>query len=96
MADTKKVVTLKVVTPTGVFAETECDSVTLTAADNADGQGGGSIGILPGHLPGIFALAEGEIRYRIGEKRSVCCTVRGGFASLRDDVLTVLTNSVES
>ena len=96
MADTKKVVTLKVVTPTGIFTEVGCNSVTLTVADNKDGQDGGSIGILPGHLPGIFALAEGEIRYRIGDKRSVCCTVRGGFASLRDDVLTVLTNSVDS
>ena len=96
MADTKSGITLRVLTPNGVFAETECDAVTLTVADNENGKGGGSIGILRGHLPGVFALAKGEIRYRSGEKVSLCCTVNGGFASLRDDVLTVLTDSVES
>ena len=95
MADTKKGVTLKVVTPTGLFAEAECDAVTLTIADNADGRGGGSIGILRGHLPGVFALAPGEVQYRTGDKNTLCCTVRGGFASLQSDVLTILTDSAE-
>ena len=95
MADTKSGITLRVLTPNGVFAETECDAVTLTVADNENGKGGGSIGILRGHLPGIFALAPGEVRYRIGDKGTLCCTVKGGFASLRDDVLTILTDSIE-
>ena len=95
MADTKKGVTLKVVTPSGIFAESECDCVTFRVADDANGSGG-SIGILRGHLPGVFALAPGEVRYRIGDKETLCCTVKGGFASLRDDMLTVLTDSADA
>jgi F-type H+-transporting ATPase subunit epsilon len=50
----------------------------------------GELGILPGHTPLIGRLGYGTLRVKSGgaERRYF---VDGGFAQLRDDVLTVLT-----
>ena len=49
----------------------------------------GQIGVLPNHAALVTALEPGELSYKTdqGEKR---LTITGGFAEVRDDVMTVL------
>ena len=89
-----KKLTLTVLTPAGAAAETECSSVTLFARDNEAGQGGGSVGVRPGHLPAVIALApDSEVRASSDGRVTLSVTVSGGFATVRDDKVTVVTES---
>jgi len=49
----------------------------------------GEIGVLPNHAALVTSLAAGALSYKTdeGEKRF---TIDGGFAEVRDDVMTVL------
>src|SRR5262249_16164001 len=51
----------------------------------------GELGILPGHSPLIGRLGYGELRTRRGNETHRYF-VDGGFAQVRDDLVTVLTN----
>ena len=51
----------------------------------------GEIGILHGHTPLIARLGYGELRTRTGDSVQRYF-VDGGFAQVRDDVVTVLTH----
>ena len=53
----------------------------------------GEFGILPGHVPFITLLAEGEIKYKRGSSEQKL-TVEGGLAEIRDDKVTILTDRV--
>ncbi len=55
----------------------------------------GDLGILPGHVPMLTALAEGEVRID-GEGGGKKVTVTGGFLSVDRDRVTIVTDSVES
>ncbi|MBQ1817896.1 MAG: hypothetical protein II124_04610 [Clostridia bacterium] len=85
---------LVVVTPEGEAGRAFCDSVTFCAMDNEKGEGGGSVGILKGHLPLIAALEDGS---RVTAKRSgsevFSAEVWGAFAYAADDTVTVITRS---
>jgi F-type H+-transporting ATPase subunit epsilon len=73
-----------VVTPERTVLDELVDFVALTLYD-------GELGILPGRSPLIGRLGYGELRTRnLGETRRYF--VDGGFAQVRDDVVTVLTN----
>ena len=85
--------TLRVLTPAGSMAEESCDGVQLILRDGADGRGGGSMGILRGHAPAVMALGEGTVRAVLNGKVSLCLRVSGGFDSVRDDIVTVITDS---
>src|SRR5437763_14793801 len=73
-----------VVTPERTLFDELVDFVALPLYD-------GELGILPGRTPLIGRLGYGELRTRDGGvvKRYF---VDGGFAEVRDDVVTVLTN----
>jgi F-type H+-transporting ATPase subunit epsilon len=51
----------------------------------------GELGVLPGRTPLIGRLGYGELRTRLGETTRRYY-VDGGFAQIRDDVVTVLTS----
>ena len=84
-------VRLTIITPSGSSACIDCDSVTLTARDNAEGEGGGSIGVMRGHVPALIALSkDSRVTARTGSERAVY-TVAGGFASVGADSVCVTT-----
>ena len=73
-----------VVTPERTLFDEVVDFVALPLYD-------GELGVLPGRTPAIGRLGYGELRTRDGgETRRYF--VDGGFAQIRDDVVTVLTN----
>jgi F-type H+-transporting ATPase subunit epsilon len=73
-----------VVTPERTWLDELVDSVVLPAYD-------GELGILTGHTPVIARLGYGELRTKTGESLRRYF-VDGGFAQVRDDVVTVLTH----
>ena len=85
----------RVLTPQGERFKGECDAVDLWAKDDAGGNGGGSMGILPGHLPAVAALAEGGRVRATSEGQAVYTAhVRGGYARVDRESVTVLTPEV--
>ena len=95
MADNPAPITLRLLTPEGLAAETLCDSAILTICDGADGRGGGLVGIRRDHAPAVFALGAGRLEASTEGKRVLAASVSGGFASVRDNVITVITDSLQ-
>jgi F-type H+-transporting ATPase subunit epsilon len=73
-----------VVTPERTVLDELVEFVALPVYD-------GELGVLPGHSPLIARLGYGELRTRSGDATRRYF-VDGGFAQVRDDVVTVLTN----
>jgi F-type H+-transporting ATPase subunit epsilon len=73
-----------VVTPETTLIDELVDFVALPLYD-------GELGVLPGRSPLIGRLGFGELRTRDGGQ-TLRYFVDGGFAQVRDDVVTVLTN----
>jgi F-type H+-transporting ATPase subunit epsilon len=73
-----------VVTPERTLFDQVVDFVALPLYD-------GELGVLPGRAPLIGRLGYGELRTKeMGQSKRYF--VDGGFAQVRDDVVTVLTN----
>ena len=89
----EKALTLRLLTPVGYSAETVCDSVRLTLKDNAEGRGGGSVGILYGHAPAVMALGNGPVTAKEDGEVVLSAVLESGFASVRDNVVTVISDS---
>jgi len=85
--------TLRLLTPTGIASETKCDSVQLCLRDNAAGRGGGMAGILRGHESAVMALGKGPVRASLGGAVVFSARVDGGFASVRDNEIVIITDS---
>jgi F-type H+-transporting ATPase subunit epsilon len=79
---------LRVYTPECELVDAEVREVTLQGAL-------GEIGILPDHAALVTALEPGVLAYR-EERRTVRLSLGGGFAEVRDDVVTVLADSGEA
>ena len=77
---------LHVITPSRVIVDETEDEVVAPGVL-------GEFGILPGHVPFITLLAEGEIKYKRGSSEQKL-TVGGGLAEVRDDKVTILTDGV--
>ena len=73
-----------VVTPEKTLLDETVDFVSLPLYD-------GELGVLPGRSPLIGRLGYGELRTKLGETVHRYY-VDGGFAQIRDNVVTVLTN----
>jgi F-type H+-transporting ATPase subunit epsilon len=83
-----KHLTLELVTPEKVAWSAPADFVVLPAI-------GGEMGVLPGHMPFLVQLAEGEVR--IKENDSVKrFAVSGGFAEIKDDVVSLFAETAEA
>ncbi len=89
----EKTLTMRLLTPAGFSSEVICDSVRLTLKDNADGRGGGSVGILYGHAPAVMALGRGPAVAKKGGEIVLSAVLESGFASVRDNVVTVISDS---
>jgi len=79
--------TLRIVTPTRVLVEAEVSEIT------APGEAG-ELGVLPEHVTFLGALDLGVLRYIEGGAAKAV-VVHGGFAEVKDDVITVLADHAE-
>ncbi len=77
---------LQVITPSRVIVDELVDEVVAPGVL-------GEFGVLPGHVPFITLLAEGEVRYRKGSSEQKLA-VEGGLAEVRDNKVTILTDKV--
>ncbi|MBQ3048903.1 MAG: hypothetical protein IJC94_03000 [Oscillospiraceae bacterium] len=91
--NTKKQLKLKIVTPAGTVLDVFCNSVRLTLPCDENGSGGGSLGIRPGHLPAMISVGSGRITAFGSDSSKIAeHSVGEGFATVADDVVTVLTS----
>lgn len=79
----KAQIQLEIVTPARAVLKQKVDEVVLPGAQ-------GQLGILPDHLPLITALGIGEMIIKSQDKARTFF-VDGGFAEIRENVVTVLT-----
>lgn len=82
-----------VLTPYGEAVDVHCDSVHLTVCDDETGHGGGQVGFHRGHLPAVLALGDGPADALLHGEAVFHTVVHGGFASVRNDVIRVITDS---
>lgn len=79
---------LKIVTPRGIYKETEVEMINLRTTS-------GQIGILANHLPLASAIDISEMNYIIqGERYKFA--LAGGFVYVNDDETTIIANAIES
>ena len=79
---------LRVYTPARELIDTQVQSVT---AEGAYGQ----IGVLPDHAALVTVLEPGVLTYREVKGNTIRLQLGGGFAEVRDNVMTVLADSGE-
>ncbi|GIW45023.1 MAG: ATP synthase epsilon chain [Candidatus Binatia bacterium] len=79
---------LRVVTPKQSVLETEVQEVTAPGTV-------GEFGVLPDHVTFLSSLECGVLRYRKNQ-REAAMAIRGGFAEVRDNVMTVLADEAVS
>ena len=91
--DSQAPLELIVLTPHGEAVDIRCDSVHLTLCDDETGHGGGQIGFHRGHLPAVMALGDGAADALLHGKSVFHTVLHGGYASVRDDVIRVITDS---
>lgn len=89
-------VLLKIVTPKGEAASVACDSIQLKTPDGVDGKNGGWIGIRRGHVDALLAICSGPVVALKDGKELFRTQVGEGFASVKNSVVTVITQSSES
>lgn len=78
---------LRVYSPERQLVDADVNEVTAPGAY-------GEIGVLPDHAALVTALEPGTITYKEGTK-ATRLTISGGFAEVRDNVMTVLADSAE-
>ena len=83
--------TLKIVSPEGLDQAVECDGVILWMAPDRTGKGEGSIGIRKDHVNTVIALGSGKIEAHLDGKTVYSGRSEGGFATVLDNVITVVT-----
>ena len=86
--------TLKIVSKNGSLGPVSCDSVHLNLPDDTLGKGGGSMGIRPGHIKSLISLERGRITAYLEGNEIFSCQTDVGFATVEDDVVTVVTEKV--
>ena len=82
---------LRIVTPEGVDQEIECDSISLWMTEDSRGKGEGSIGIRKGHINAVIALGSGPLSANLNGKPVYSAQTEGGFATVLNDIITVVT-----
>lgn len=85
---------LIVLTPHGEAVDVHCDSVHLTVCDDETGHGGGRSAFTAAIFPGrLLALGDGPADALLHGEAVFHTVVHGGFASVRNDVIRVITDS---
>lgn len=80
--------TLEIVTPEAKVYSDTIDTVVIPTVE-------GEIGILPGHLPLLTQVADGELRVQKGNETQYLA-VSGGFAQIEGDSVRVLAENAIS
>lgn len=80
--------TLEIVTPEAKVYSDTIDSVVIPTVE-------GEIGILPGHIPLLTQVADGELRVQKGAETKFLA-VSGGFAEIEGDTVRVLAENAIS
>ena len=88
--------TLKIVTPEGLDQTVECDGVILWMAPDRFGKGEGRIGFRKDHVNTVIALGSGKIEAHLEGKTVYSGHTEGGFATVLDNVITVVSPHVSS
>lgn len=88
-----KLFRLRVLNTAGILAETDCDSVQVTLADDSNGKGGGSYGIRAGHTPAVLVLGNGPVKAHKNGTVVYTGSFRGGFALIEKAVLTIVPDT---
>ena len=78
---------LRVVTPERLVLDEEVDEVTAPGTV-------GEFGVLPNHVTFFSSLQPGRLSFKRGGRVSVLA-IGGGFAEVKDNVMTVLADSAE-
>lgn len=79
---------LKIVTPRGIYKETDVEMLNLKTTS-------GQIGILANHLPLASAIDISEMNYiQNGERYKFA--IAGGFVYVNEDDTTIIANAIES
>lgn len=80
--------TLEIVTPEAKVYSDTIDSVVIPTVE-------GEIGILPGHIPLLTQVAQGELRVAKGAETQFLA-ISGGFAEIEGDTVRVLAENAIS
>lgn len=79
---------LKIVTPKGIYKETDIEMLNLKTT-------AGQIGILANHIPLASAIDISEMNYiENGERKTFA--ISGGFVYVNDEETTIIANAIES
>ena len=77
-----------IVTPEKAILDEKADFIVLPMID-------GELGVLPGHTPLVGRIGKGELRLKQGTVVKKL-NIEGGFAQVRENVITVLTSRVRT
>ncbi len=83
---------LKVVTPKGVYVYETCETVSFCVSDSEKGKGGGSYGIRKGHAKALFSLQEGQLRASRDGETIVAGIISSGFSTVDNNIVTVIVD----
>ena len=83
----EKKLKLRVITPTNILLEKECDAVYSTSDT-------GEFGVLPGHIPMTTTLAVGYTKF-VNNGEETYLTTLGGVFQIENDVVTILADVAE-
>ena len=83
MADPEHTFSCEILTPRGPVCSVDAASMTLPASD-------GQFGVLPGRAPLAALIGSGMLVIEKPDEQRLEFYVQGGFASMADDVATVL------
>lgn len=86
--------TLNIVTPDGALPPLFCESVYITVGDDKDEKKGGGYGIRTGHTKTLFSVATGPLRAYNGDKILLDKISGEGFATVENDVVTLILDNV--
>ena len=79
---------LKIVTPKGIYKETDIEILNIRTSL-------GQIGILAGHLPFASSIQISEMNY-VSQGERYYFAIAGGFVYVNDTETTVIANAIES
>ncbi len=85
---------LKIVSLNGGIDPVKCDSVNLILCDDDMGNRGGSIGIREGHIKSLLSVDRGKVSAYLNGEEIFFCQTAGGFATVENDIVTVVTEKI--
>lgn len=85
---------LIIATPKGSLKPLECDSVHLNVTNDSKDKKGGSYGIRKGHVKALLSLEKGNVTALLKGETVYSATTTKGFATVDNDVVTVVVEEV--